>query len=181
MTLRLAVAPAIAALVSLGLAAAPVEASGHRPSFATDPGVTINEIPDKSVKHGSRVTVKPSVHKEAGIRLISARLTVTQHGDTVAEGKTRVTLSPGKYKVKTVVKYQWKKEDSSWSSTKRSTQTQVLTITEKQVPRPTPTPQAEVYYRNCDAARAAGAAPVYRGDPGYARHLDRDNDGIGCE
>lgn len=38
-----------------------------------------------------------------------------------------------------------------------------------------------VYYRNCDAARAAGAAPVRRGQPGYARHLDRDNDGVGCE
>ena len=23
--------------------------------------------------------------------------------------------------------------------------------------------------------------PVYRGDPGYGPHLDRDNDGIGCE
>jgi TolA-binding protein len=38
-----------------------------------------------------------------------------------------------------------------------------------------------VYYENCDAARAAGAAPVRRGDPGYAPHLDRDNDGVGCE
>lgn len=37
------------------------------------------------------------------------------------------------------------------------------------------------YYRNCAAARAAGAAPVYRGDPGYARRLDRDGDGVGCE
>lgn len=36
-------------------------------------------------------------------------------------------------------------------------------------------------YRNCAAARAAGAAPVYRGDPGYGQHLDRDNDGVGCE
>ncbi len=34
---------------------------------------------------------------------------------------------------------------------------------------------------NCTAARQAGAAPVYRGDPGYGRHLDRDNDGVGCE
>lgn len=39
----------------------------------------------------------------------------------------------------------------------------------------------EVYYANCAAARAAGAAPVRRGEPGYGRHLDRDNDGIGCE
>jgi len=33
-------------------------------------------------------------------------------------------------------------------------------------------------YRNCSAARAAGAAPVRRGDPGYAPHLDRDGDGV---
>lgn len=36
-------------------------------------------------------------------------------------------------------------------------------------------------YVNCSAARAAGAAPVRRGEPGYGPHLDRDNDGIGCE
>lgn len=36
-------------------------------------------------------------------------------------------------------------------------------------------------FPNCSAARAAGAAPVRRGDPGYGSHLDRDNDGIGCE
>lgn len=36
-------------------------------------------------------------------------------------------------------------------------------------------------FRNCTAARAAGAAPVRRGDPGYGPHLDRDNDGVGCE
>jgi hypothetical protein len=36
-------------------------------------------------------------------------------------------------------------------------------------------------YANCAAARAAGAAPVRRGDPGYSTRLDRDGDGIGCE
>lgn len=36
-------------------------------------------------------------------------------------------------------------------------------------------------FRNCAAARAAGAAPVRSGDPGYGRHLDRDGDGVGCE
>lgn len=36
-------------------------------------------------------------------------------------------------------------------------------------------------FANCAAARAAGAAPVRAGDPGYGRHLDRDGDGIGCE
>ncbi len=36
-------------------------------------------------------------------------------------------------------------------------------------------------FRNCDEARARGAAPVRRGDPGYGPHLDRDGDGVGCE
>lgn len=37
------------------------------------------------------------------------------------------------------------------------------------------------YYANCDAVRAAGAAPIHVGDPGYSRRLDRDGDGVGCE
>jgi hypothetical protein len=36
-------------------------------------------------------------------------------------------------------------------------------------------------FRNCAAARAAGAAPLRRGQPGYASHLDADDDGIACE
>ncbi len=38
-----------------------------------------------------------------------------------------------------------------------------------------------VYYKNCGQARAAGAAPIKRGEPGYRSELDRDNDGIACE
>lgn len=36
-------------------------------------------------------------------------------------------------------------------------------------------------YANCSEARAAGAAPLLRGEPGYAPRLDRDGDGIACE
>lgn len=36
-------------------------------------------------------------------------------------------------------------------------------------------------FRNCAEARAAGKAPVRRGQPGYGPHLDRDGDGVGCE
>ncbi len=43
-----------------------------------------------------------------------------------------------------------------------------------------PDPES-AYYENCDAARDAGAAPVYVGDPGYGGHLDRDGDGVACE
>jgi hypothetical protein len=38
-----------------------------------------------------------------------------------------------------------------------------------------------VDYDSCDAARAAGAAPVRVGDPGYGTHLDGDGDGTACE
>lgn len=36
-------------------------------------------------------------------------------------------------------------------------------------------------YANCSEARAAGAAPLRRGEPGYDSSLDGDNDGIACE
>ncbi|MFI6151692.1 excalibur calcium-binding domain-containing protein [Kitasatospora sp. NPDC051170] len=37
------------------------------------------------------------------------------------------------------------------------------------------------YYANCKAAKAAGAAPLHRGDPGYRAALDGDGDGVACE
>jgi hypothetical protein len=40
---------------------------------------------------------------------------------------------------------------------------------------------AAVSYANCTAVRAAGAAPIHIGQPGYSTKLDRDGDGIGCE
>jgi hypothetical protein len=48
-------------------------------------------------------------------------------------------------------------------------------------PATAPPDGAAIYYANCTAVRAAGAAPIHRGDPGYASKLDRDGDGIGCE
>lgn len=38
-----------------------------------------------------------------------------------------------------------------------------------------------VYYKNCDAARAAGAAPIKSGEPGYRPGLDGDKDGTACD
>lgn len=36
-------------------------------------------------------------------------------------------------------------------------------------------------FASCKAARAAGAAPLRRGDPGWKPSLDRDGDGVACE
>jgi endonuclease YncB( thermonuclease family) len=41
--------------------------------------------------------------------------------------------------------------------------------------------RSQVYYRNCREAWVAGAAPIYRGQPGYRPEMDGDNDGIACE
>ena len=46
---------------------------------------------------------------------------------------------------------------------------------------PPPAPGVDVFYANCSAARAAGAAPLLRGVPGYREAMDRDKDGIACE
>jgi endonuclease YncB( thermonuclease family) len=49
-------------------------------------------------------------------------------------------------------------------------------------PAPEPESHAEnVFYQNCDAVRAAGADPIFPGDPGWQSKFDRDNDGVGCE
>ncbi|MCX4097950.1 excalibur calcium-binding domain-containing protein [Nocardia sp. alder85J] len=35
-------------------------------------------------------------------------------------------------------------------------------------------------FKNCDEARAAGRAPLFRGEPGYSPHLDPDGTGMAC-
>ncbi len=58
------------------------------------------------------------------------------------------------------------------TSTKAAPKTTAKKTTEK---------PASAYYKNCAAVRAAGKAPIHIGEPGYAKHLDRDGDGVGCE
>jgi hypothetical protein len=41
--------------------------------------------------------------------------------------------------------------------------------------------EQSVYYSGCNEVRAAGAAPLYAGQPGYRASMDGDGDGIACE
>jgi hypothetical protein len=41
--------------------------------------------------------------------------------------------------------------------------------------------ERSIQYSGCDQARAAGAAPIRRGSPGYREEMDGDGDGIACE
>ncbi|UOQ50595.1 thermonuclease family protein [Gracilibacillus caseinilyticus] len=39
----------------------------------------------------------------------------------------------------------------------------------------------EKIYRSCSEAETAEVTPLYQGDKGYGKHLDRDLDGVACE
>jgi hypothetical protein len=40
---------------------------------------------------------------------------------------------------------------------------------------------SSVYYKNCEAAWKADAAPLHVGQPGYRIELDIDHNGVACE
>lgn len=42
-------------------------------------------------------------------------------------------------------------------------------------------PAVAIHYAGCNAARAAGVAPLWKGQPGYRPEMDGDGDGIACE
>lgn len=70
--------------------------------------------------------------------------------------------------------------------TETRTRTPLPTAPEVTTTTPAPVPtvpdeQGSVYFGSCKQAKAAGAAPLYRGSPGYSSRLDRDGDGVACE
>lgn len=48
-------------------------------------------------------------------------------------------------------------------------------------PAPSQPAPAELNFRSCKEARAAGYSHMRRGEPGYSPHLDGDSDGIACD
>ncbi|MBN2980094.1 excalibur calcium-binding domain-containing protein [Cohnella algarum] len=62
-----------------------------------------------------------------------------------------------------------------------TTTNQPETSTGNDPSEPTNQQSGTVVYETCKAAREAGAAPLYVGDPGYSKKLDRDGDGVACE
>jgi len=66
-------------------------------------------------------------------------------------------------------------------TTEHGTGVRSAAIAPRPAPVPVPAAPATVSYANCAAVRAAGKAPLLRGQPGYAPKLDRDGDGVACE
>ena len=48
-------------------------------------------------------------------------------------------------------------------------------------PQPAPPAPSGKYYQNCQAVWNDLGRLIRRGEPEYGLHLDRDNDGVGCE
>lgn len=57
----------------------------------------------------------------------------------------------------------------------------ILFVTVATGPTRARAPQAGDSWNGCNDARAAGTAPIYRGEPGYFGTMDGDDDGIACE
>ncbi len=58
---------------------------------------------------------------------------------------------------------------------------EIASLAGRRASEPASAPAPYRYFSGCNAARAAGAAPIYRGQPGYRQEMDGDNDGIACE
>jgi hypothetical protein len=95
--------------------------------------------------------------------------TMTQTA-TVTEAST-VTVSAEASTVTVTPKIQKAVDVPTSTSAKKTTKAKPTTEDEP----------ADAYYANCSAARAAGAAPIHAGEPGYRAGLDRDGDGVACE
>jgi hypothetical protein len=67
------------------------------------------------------------------------------------------------------------------TTTAKATTTSTALSTTTTARAATTTTTKTLSYGNCAAVKAAGKAPLYRGDPGYSTSLDRDGDGVACE
>ena len=95
---------------------------------------------------------------------------------TDQQGTVTVTVQPnGKYAIAT------EKGRGSLSQPVTPVVTPKVPVKATPVPKTIPATPATVLYRSCAEARAAGAAPLLRGQPGYNPKLDRDGDGKACE
>lgn len=149
----------------------------------------------KREEEAKKPIVKTETKKEA-----IAFESIEEEDGTLAKGETRVKTEgmDGERTITVQITYVKDKETDRKEVLNEITKAPITKVTQKGTyvapvytpPAPPvysapaheqPTSPDAVYYKNCSAARAAGAAPVYRGQPGYGRHLDRDNDGIGCE
>jgi hypothetical protein len=113
-------------------------------------------------------TSKPAAPVNPSI-VASARPTATSRATTSTVALTSTTPTmPGADESKAGT------SSSSTPTTEATTKTATSTTMPSALP-------SSVYYKDCDAAWTAEAAPIRAGQPGYRAELDPDHNGVACE
>ncbi|MFF0267410.1 excalibur calcium-binding domain-containing protein [Kribbella sp. NPDC004536] len=123
------------------------------------------------------VLLNPFGHNESTSTVPPYRATVaaTAPPTTVAHPTVQRTERPARQEIRTPTP-----TPTRSSTTTKATPTAATSSTSTPVVTPTPTPTV-VVYKNCAEVRAAGKAPLHRGDPGYSEALDHNGDGVACD
>lgn len=116
----------------------------------------------------------------------TTKKTTTSRPTTTSRTTTTATTTSASPTTSTIVSQEQVVSDNHTDHYVRDPEPAPVIVPEPEYP-PAPAPEPEtapaqnVYYPNCKAAKAAGAAPLYQGEPGYRAGLDRDQDGVACE
>lgn len=155
-----------------------LETSGYRHVAVVDEfGTTIEE---SHYEDGFKVTEQDAVGEGVST---STTITLTVTESTVASLVMTPDKSPSATPEAEVTPEPEATPEPEPASEEPAEDADAPTVEEEPAP-PAPAPKpapAPVRFSSCKQAREAGAAPLYRGDPGYSSNLDRDNDGVACE
>lgn len=162
---------ATALFIGVGIGAADTGQASDR-STITDLEEQLTLSQEESASAATALDDAVKSHTEATATLSDERDTLADRVETLTRSVEELTQQVSDEPAKTSAEK--KRADDA------EAQAAASVASPEPAPAPAPAP-ANTHYQNCTAARAAGAAPVYAGDPGYGPHLDRDGDGVGCE
>ena len=160
-SLRAVVPVGVALLTGCGSDLPPVPTEPTWSTESTDPTTSPPATAPTTIAVTTSAAVEGLVGAGAGV---GAALPRTRRTTPVVRPRTTVTPPP-----------------APLGTTTTSPPAPPPTTTSKHTTTTTPPPGSGVLFHDCDEARAAGAAPLHRGDAGYSSKLDRDGDGIACE
>ncbi|WP_448749086.1 excalibur calcium-binding domain-containing protein [Actinomyces sp.] len=165
--------------LALPEAVSKLEGSGYRHVAVVDEfGATIEE---SHYEDGFKVTAQDAVGEGVST---SSTITLTVAESAVASLVMTPDESPSatpEPEVTPETEATPEPEPASEEPTEASDAPEVEEEPAAPAPAPQPVRAPTQMYSSCAQARAAGAAPLYEGDPGYNPRLDRDKDGVACE
>ncbi|BEP15799.1 DUF1524 domain-containing protein [Acidothermaceae bacterium B102] len=165
---------------------------GKRVTFANDPANLLavdgsaNESksdsgPDSWLPPNKAYRCTYVIHFARVANLYALRITDSMHQAITQQLASCVTVVGSPAGLKALPASDWTRAAGIGGATRAPAPLNPVTTTTSARPTTTAPTGGDVYYANCAAVRAAGKAPLLRGQPGYRSGLDRDGDGIACE